>query len=115
MVGLTRFLFSMNLCEKSAGLTNVYAGFWPFKKDADFRGEKKLFVLQAVSRPFSANLNEVVEQSPTVAPSAALPWDNVRNDVNLEEVAARLLNAGAKCHNLVEVGNDFGFLPQVAR
>ena len=54
MVGLTRFLCLMNLCEKSAVSANVYEGFWPFKKDANFRGVKKLFVLQEkpVVEPF---------------------------------------------------------------
>jgi hypothetical protein len=46
MVGLTRFFSLMNLCEKSGVSANVYAGFWPFKKDAEFRLVKKLFVLQ---------------------------------------------------------------------
>jgi hypothetical protein len=46
MVGLTRFLILMNLCEKSGVPANVDAGFAPFKKDADFRSRKKLFVLQ---------------------------------------------------------------------
>ena len=46
MAGLTRFLVLMNLCEKSAVLTNVYDGFMLFKKDAEFRAVKKLFVLQ---------------------------------------------------------------------
>jgi hypothetical protein len=36
----------MNLCEKSGVATNVYAGLMLFKKDADFRGVKKVFVLQ---------------------------------------------------------------------
>jgi hypothetical protein len=46
MVGLTRFFYLMNLCEKSGGSTNVHAGFSPFKKHVKFRGVKKLFVLQ---------------------------------------------------------------------
>jgi hypothetical protein len=46
MVGLTRFLFLMNLCEKSGVSANVYAGFGPLEKDGNFRGVKKLFVLQ---------------------------------------------------------------------
>ena len=46
MVGLTRFLFLMKDCEKSAVSSNVYAGFRPVEKDADFRGVKKLFSLQ---------------------------------------------------------------------
>jgi hypothetical protein len=47
MVGLTRFLFLMNLCEKSGVSSNVYKGFCPLKKHANFRATKKLFVLQA--------------------------------------------------------------------
>jgi hypothetical protein len=52
MVGLTRFFSLMNLCEKSGGWTNVYAGLPPFKKHANFRGAKKVFVLQDVCRGF---------------------------------------------------------------
>jgi hypothetical protein len=48
MVGLTRFLYLMNLCEKSATSTNVDKGFMLFKKDAEFRPVKKLFVLQGI-------------------------------------------------------------------
>jgi hypothetical protein len=48
MVGLTRFLFLMNLCEKNGVPTNIYSGFMLFKKDANFQGVKKLFVLQEV-------------------------------------------------------------------
>jgi hypothetical protein len=48
MVGLTRFFYLMNLCEKSAALPNVCSGFSLFKKDAKFRVLKKHFVLQAV-------------------------------------------------------------------
>ena len=51
-VGLTRFLFLMNVCEKSAALINVYNGFMPCEKDAIFSGMKKLFVLQAVPAQF---------------------------------------------------------------
>jgi len=46
MVRLTRFLILMNLCEKSAGAANVYAGFLPFEKDAIFYEAKIVFVLQ---------------------------------------------------------------------
>ena len=58
MVGLTRFFGLMNLCEKSGVSVNVYSGFVLFKKDVKFRGEEKLFVLQAVLlrirlRPFA--------------------------------------------------------------
>jgi len=45
MIGLTRFLFLMNFREKSGVLTNVHTGFCLFKKDGDFRGLSKLFVL----------------------------------------------------------------------
>jgi hypothetical protein len=48
MVGLTRFFGLMNLCEKSGVSANVYAGFGPLKKDGNFRGVKKLFVLQEI-------------------------------------------------------------------
>ena len=48
MVGLTRFLFLMNLCEKNAVLLNVYNSFVLSKKDVDFRGVKILFVLQGM-------------------------------------------------------------------
>jgi hypothetical protein len=47
MVGLTRFLFLMNLCEKSGVSANVYAGLCPLEKDVDFPDAKKHFVLQA--------------------------------------------------------------------
>jgi len=33
----------MNLCEKIGVSSNVYKGFSPIEKDADFRGVKKLF------------------------------------------------------------------------
>jgi hypothetical protein len=56
MVGLTRFFGLMNLCEKSGVLANVYAGFSPLQKDANFRGRKKLFVLQAGPRHFLPTL-----------------------------------------------------------
>jgi hypothetical protein len=49
MVGLTRFFYLMNLCEKSGISTNVYRGFQPLKKHADFRAMKKKFVLQALA------------------------------------------------------------------
>jgi hypothetical protein len=39
----------MNVCEKIEVVINVYEGFWLFKKDANFRGVKKLFVLQEIS------------------------------------------------------------------
>ena len=48
MVGLTRFFCWMNLCEKTGVLINVYRGLLPFKKHADFRDVKKLFVLQEI-------------------------------------------------------------------
>jgi hypothetical protein len=50
MVGLTRFLCLVNLCEKSAVWINVHAGFSDFKKHAFFGAAKKLFVLQEICR-----------------------------------------------------------------
>ena len=58
-------------------------------KKTRFLGGWKKFLSYKVSLPFSANLEEVV--------------------------AGFLTRPTTKCHNLVEVGNDFGFLPQVAR
>jgi len=52
MVGLTRFLILMNLCEKSAASSNVYKGFCLFKKDVKFATVKKLFVLQETETVF---------------------------------------------------------------
>jgi len=46
-VGLTRFLFLMNLCEKSGVWVNVYWGFVPFNKDNFQAAGEKLFVLHA--------------------------------------------------------------------
>jgi hypothetical protein len=46
MVGLTRFLFLMNFCEKNASWANVYGRLIPFRKDGFFDRVKKLFVLQ---------------------------------------------------------------------
>jgi hypothetical protein len=46
MVGLTRFLCLMNLCERNGVSSNVYRGYALVKKDAKFRLVKKLFVLQ---------------------------------------------------------------------
>jgi hypothetical protein len=43
----------MNLCEKSGVSANIYAGFMLFKKHGNFRGVKKLFVLQAVAAVFA--------------------------------------------------------------
>ena len=42
-VGLTRYLFLMNLCEKSGVWANVYAVFCHFEKHVHFRDVKKLF------------------------------------------------------------------------
>ena len=33
----------MNLCEKNGVAANVYSGFCPLKKGANFQGVKKLF------------------------------------------------------------------------
>jgi len=52
MAGLTRFLFLMNPGERSGVSTNVCKGFAHFKKDVEFRGVKKLFVLQRRSGVF---------------------------------------------------------------
>jgi len=46
MVGLTRFFSLMNVCEKNGIVSNVYRVFVHFKKDANFEGVKKDFVLQ---------------------------------------------------------------------
>jgi hypothetical protein len=46
MVGLTRFLCLMNLCEKSGVSINIHAGFRLLQKHAEIRAAKKPFVLQ---------------------------------------------------------------------
>jgi hypothetical protein len=46
MVGLTRFCYLMNLCEKIATPANICSHFPHFKKGAFFRWPQKHFVLQ---------------------------------------------------------------------
>jgi len=48
MVGLTRFFYLMNLCEKTPASTSVYRHFYRLQKDVDFLRAKKLFVLQTL-------------------------------------------------------------------
>jgi hypothetical protein len=51
MVGLTRFLFLMNLCEKNGGSANVYAGSGLSKNGRSFHVVEKHFVLQETVTP----------------------------------------------------------------
>jgi hypothetical protein len=49
----------MNHCEKSGLLINVYAGLRHFKKGANFRDVKKVFVLQTFRFRFRSIVNFV--------------------------------------------------------
>jgi len=60
MAGLTRFLFLMNLCEKSATLTPVYNGFTPFKKMEIFAARKIFLSYKPISL-FFCRANRLAE------------------------------------------------------
>jgi hypothetical protein len=52
MVGLTRFLYLMNVCEKIAVSASVYRAFHLSKNGVKFHRTKKPFVLQALTLNF---------------------------------------------------------------